>query len=244
MAFTEHEPRGERADDGRQLDLIREPRECERQGEREKQLVVVSIQYADDARGRARDALAEDHDHTEKENRHTGDSRDVESADLTGGDDARDDGEDDQPEHVVDDGRAKDDLRLGDVKRFQILEHTGRDSDARGAKRGREKQMRGCGQFRKNPRADEVSQPERRYDSNERDDHGTRTDPDHLRDARLQTDHEQEQNHTKAREHPETRPHEDVLNTRRAGHDRDQSLTDPTLDELRFGEDLPRCVNH
>ena len=103
--------------------------------------------------------------------------------------------EDDEAEHVVDDGRAEDHPRLGGLGTADVLEHPRGDADAGGRERGAEEQVSVPRVFGQEPDTDKVPEDER-YDHTDAGHHERRAaDLRHLRDRGLQAHLEQQQDH-------------------------------------------------
>src|SRR5262249_50834021 len=128
------QPGGEGADDRREPDPGGGPREeeAEREARREENAARPQPRGAVEDRGREPRAEPErrpEEDGRLREGREERPPRDA-PARVRRGDDPGDGGEDDQPLHVVDDGRAEDDARLGGVEAAEVLEDARRDPDA------------------------------------------------------------------------------------------------------------------
>ncbi len=217
MDLFQQQPRGKGADDAgqsRQPRQVGEQKSEEQRGEEHdpgraqlrQQLHYPGDDESPDGQGSAEE---ENGDRDEPEDRSQLDrlSR------LGGGDDARDDREHDQSQHVVDDRGAEDDLGFPGVESPQVLEYPGRDPDAGGAQHAPHEQVdvveaeaggharRDLGRhFADEHPADSVPQDERGDDPDDGDDQGGCPHLHHPLHARFQPDLEQEDDDAEARQ--------------------------------------------
>ena len=117
------------------------------------------------------------------------------------GDDPGDDGQDDQPLHVVDDRGAEDDPGFVGVRPPEILHHARGDADARGGQRRAEKDVRVDARARQQPRAHAPAKDEGADDAQRRHHEGGEADLHHLRHGGLEADLEEQQDDAEAGEH-------------------------------------------
>ncbi len=111
-----------------------------------------------------------------------------------------DDGEDDEAEHVVDDGGAEDDPGLGGVDTAQILEDAGRDADAGGGERGTEEEVVVDRSVRQKPTADEPAEGKGSGDPDEGDEERRKADGQDVAHGGLEAHLEKEDDDTQAGE--------------------------------------------
>ena len=137
----EREAGDERADDRREVGQVRELGEREREREREHDERARGTAVAPDQREqRRREPQADrsrDHDEADRDER---DLEDADRRDAAFGDDARDDGEDHEAEHVVGDRRTEHGARFDRRERAEVAEHARGDADARRGQRGADEQ--------------------------------------------------------------------------------------------------------
>ena len=103
-------------------------------------------------------------------------------------------GQDDQSDHVVGDGGAEDDARLGRRQGTEITEDPGRDADARGRQGGTEEDRRFERPARA-PSAAVVAEYERHGDADDGDDQRRPPDPPELGQVHLHAHLHQEEEH-------------------------------------------------
>ncbi len=128
-------------DDRRQVGRVRKLGQCERETQRERHQCARGAAVAPDPREqRRRDAQADgSRDHDEPD----GDECDLGDADgrhAAFGDDASDDSEDDEADHVVGDRGAEHSARFDRCERTEVAEHPRSDADARGRQCGADEQ--------------------------------------------------------------------------------------------------------
>ena len=127
------------------------------------------------------------------------------AARVGGHDDAADDREHYETQHVVDDGGTEDDPGFAALRSSEVLQDPGGDTDARGAERGAEEGVDVRAVFREEPRPDAPAQRERGDDSGRRYEHRGDADVEHLGYGRLETDLEEQDECTEASQHLEGR---------------------------------------
>jgi hypothetical protein len=119
---------------------------------------------------------------------------------ISDADDAGDDGEDHESQHVIDHGRTKNHARLRGLRSTKVLQHPGGDANT-GRRQGRAEECVDVRRLvRKHPRAHAPTERERRYDAKSGHENRGETDLQHVRHGRLETDFEEEDDHSQARE--------------------------------------------
>ena len=135
-AAGERDPRHEGADDRRQLggvgELGERQREREREGDKGSRRTGASMHRLEQGRPEAR---SDGHGDGEETDRYREDPHEAEHRDRALGDDANDDGQDDQSHDVVGHRGTEDGPRLDGAERAQVAEHSGGDPDARRGER-------------------------------------------------------------------------------------------------------------
>ncbi len=117
------------------------------------------------------------------------------------GDDAGDDGEDDQPEDVVDHRRAEDDARLPRRHLAEVGEDARGDADAGGAERGADEDVRQVVLLGQEPGCHAPTEEERRRHPQAGDEQARPADREHLAGVGLQSHLEEQQDDPELGEH-------------------------------------------
>lgn len=205
----ENQAGGKSSHDGREANDARKPREHEANGETDREQYASSLEFRGDVEKSGADLHAEEERSHEERSGLGEDDADVavvhRSASIGSRDDPRDDGQDHEPEHVVDDRSAKDDPRFGALRFLQILKNPRGNANARGRERSSEKCVNVDAGIGQQPHAEEPSQDKRSDDAEKRHDEALEPHLHHLSYRRFEPDLEQQQEHAQTRQHVDAR---------------------------------------
>ncbi len=223
VAPTERDPGNEGADDRRQLGLVRELRDRERERECDR----------DERAGRAtltRDPVEEAGDETHAHERGDGQERDGDEHDpqhaqrrhRARGREPHDHSEDDEPDHVIRDGGAEHGPRFDHRECLEVTQHPRRDAHAGRSERGADEDRLLSGHTDRT--AERSASYERHDDADDRDRQRRASDRSELAQLELGADLEQQQDDPDLTEHPQHVARADEMEHRRPDQDAGEDL--------------------